>query len=206
MNTRAILLALAASLACTAPQAAAYEQLPYGLARLSPVDFAGAVNISKQPDSITVLSTQDGYTRSRAAQGARAEDVHFRAVIDGRSGKVSWQVWHRLVHAWRYMDIRAVRYELGGATRTIAPKLVEHGTDRCPPTDGVGSCNTAVDVMFELPEEAIREMASNHRGNARNAWPLQFITADGTEIGSGLAPAEAAGLIHAYESWQRRPS
>lgn len=206
MDTRVILLALAASLACAAPQAVAYEQIPRGLARLSPADFARAVSISKQPDGITVLSTQDGYRRSRPAQGARAEDVHFRAVVDERSGKVSWQVWHRLVHTWRHMDIRAVRYEIGGTLRTIAPKLVEHGTDRCPPTDGVGSCNTAVDVMFELPEDAIREMASNHREDTGNAWRLQFVTMDGTEIVSRLALAEAAGLIDAYESWRRRPS
>lgn len=206
MNTRVILLAFAASLACAAPQAVAYEQLPHGLARLSPADFARAVSISKQSDSITVLSTQNGYTRSRAAQGARAEDVHFRAVIDERNGKVSWQVWHRLVHTWRRMDIRAIRYELGGAIRIITPKLVEHGTDRCPPTDGVGSCNTTVDVMFELPEDAIREMASNHREDTRNAWRLRFVMMDGAEIVSGIAPAEAAGLIHAYESWRHRPS
>jgi len=199
---RNMLLAAAASLALSAP-ATAHAELPNALAALSPADFAGVVRVDDDPQSgAVVLSTREGYTRSRSIKGALADDIHLRAAIDRRTGETSWQVWHDLAYVGGQRDFHAVRYDAGGAPRRIAPLHVEHRPDRCPATDQVGACGQAVRVAFEVPEQTIREIARTYRSGARTPWQVRFEDARGRAMTGGVAPAEVAGLLQAVEAWR----
>jgi len=201
-------LATAITLFAAAPPALAADPLPHRLAALTPADFATQVTIVNDPlTGAVVLSTQAGYARSRAIGGARANDVHLRAVVDRASGRVTWQVWHDLVYVGGRKDISAVHYRSGGAERLARPLSIEHWLDRCPPTDAVGFCNQATRIGFELPEQAVREIAAAWRAGARTAWPVRLRdTAGGGEVIGGIAPAEAAGLMQALADWRGRSS
>lgn len=184
--------------------AAAYEQLPPSLARLSPADFASQVKITDDPlEGAVVLSTRDGYTRSRAIKGARANDIHLRALVDRRSGEVTWQVWHELMYVGGRKDLHAVHYMSDGAVQKVRPLTVDHWLDQCPPTDGVGFCNQNTRVGFELPERTVREIAASYGEGRREPWRLRFRDAGGRDITGGLAPAEAAGLLQALDAWRQ---
>lgn len=197
----AILSVLA--LAIAAP-ALAYEQLPGGLAKLTPADFAGKVSIAEDTlAQATVISTRKGYTRDRGLRGVHADDVHLRAVVDRRTGAVSWQVWHRLVYTGGKREIVSVHYTASGVPRRSAVIQAEHDFTQCPPTDGIGSCNRVIGFAFELPEQTVREIAQAYRPGQRTPWRLRFEDVDGREVTGGLAPAEAAGLLHAVEEWRR---
>lgn len=194
----------AALLMAAAQPAAAYDRLPAGLARLSPADFASQVRVIDNPrDPRIILSTFDGYTRSRSLRGARADDVHLRALVDRKTGRVSWQVWHELVYVSGPRDFTAVQYLTDGRRHQSNALLVEHGLEGCPPTDGIGSCNQSMRVAFELPERTVREIAAGYRPGARDPWRVRFKDASGRDVTGGLAPAEAAGLITALEAWRR---
>mgnify|MGYP007106201399 CR=1 FL=1 len=183
--------------------AAAYETLPRSLAQLSPEDFAERVEILNDPlEETIVLSTRDAYASGRSVKGAYAEDVHIRALADRESGKISWQIWHDFIHAGRRKELHAIHYLSGGRLHKAAPVLVEHWLDQCPPTDGLGSCKQFVRVIFELPEHAIREAAASYRQGSREPWRIRFKSAAGKDITSGIAPAEAAGLIQAVDAWR----
>lgn len=191
---------LAATLAL-APAAEAYERLPRALAALSPADFAAQIHIANEKGAV-VLSTREGYTRGRVVQGAHVDDVHLRAVIDRASGGVSWQVWHDLVTVHGHKQVVAVEYLSDGERKTARPIAVDHSLGQCPPTDGAGFCNKISRIGFELPERALREMAASYAAGSRVPWRLHFRDAAGKDVISGIAPAEAAGLIAALEAWR----
>lgn len=195
--------AIAAALVPAAP-ALAYERLPAGLAQLSPADFASKVRIIDDPVEPTiVLSTRDGYKRGRSVKGARAEDVYLQALVDRKTGDVTWRVWHELSMG-NQRKLSSVQYLSGGKTLEQAEFLtMENWLDQCPPTDGTGSCNHFVRVAFELPDQTIREIADAYRPGERRPWRLRFKDANGRDITSGLAPAEVAGLIYSLETWSR---
>ena len=200
------ILAVSLSIIPAAP-AFAYERLPSALAKLSPSDFAGKVRIVDDPlEPAIVLSTQDGYTRGRSIKGAQANDVHLRALVDRETGQVSWQVWHQLSYVGQQRNLESVHYLAGGALKQSGVMAVEHWLDQCPPTDGIGSCNQFTKVGFELPDRTIREIAGAYRAGQQTPWRLRFKDRDGRDITGGLAPAEAAGLLHALETWRRTAS
>jgi hypothetical protein len=201
-KTRQAFLAIVASLVPAAPTIA-NERLPSGLAVLSPSDFASKVLIVDDPlEPAVVLSSRDGYKRGRSIGGARADDVYLEALVDRETGDVSWQVWHELSMGSQ-RKLGSVEYMSGGRFEQSRLLAMENWLDRCPPTDGIGSCNHFVRVVFELPDRTIREIANAYRPGERTSWLLRFKEADGRDITSGLAPAEAAGLILALEKWRQ---
>lgn len=203
MLSRPFLASLAAAL-CAATPAMAYEKLPTTLAGLSPADFAEDVHIEDDPlASAIVVSTHPGYKRGRSLKGALADDVHLRALIDRASGKVTWQVWHDLAYVGGRKEVHAVHYQAAGGVRETRPFHVEHRLDRCPPTDGVGHCGEAMTIGFELPEATVREIAAAYAPGSRAPWRLRFKDTGGRDVTGGLAPAEAAGILHAVEAWRR---
>lgn len=200
---RLALLAIAVPLIAAAP-AIAHERLPSGLAQLSPSDFASRVRIvDDHLEPTIVLSSRDGYKRSRSIGGARAHEVYLQAVVDRETGRVSWQVWHELSTGGQ-RKLGSVEYASGGERLEQSGFVaMENWLDQCPPTDGIGSCNHFVRVAFELPDRTVREIADAYRPGDRTPWPLRFKEANGRDITSGLAPAEAAGLILALERWRQ---
>ncbi len=196
---------LAVVVPMVAAPAIARERLPRDLARLSPSDFASRVRVVDDGLKPTiVLSSRDGYKRSRSIGGARAQDVHLEVLIDRETGHASWRVWHELSMVGA-RQLRSVEYtSLDGRLEQSGLLVLEHWQDECPPTDGIGSCNHFVRVAFELPERAVREIADAYHPGERSAWPVRFREASGRDIVGSLAPAEAAGLVLALEQWRQR--
>lgn len=196
---------LAISCLASAQLAAAYELLPRKLASLSPQDFAQKVHVEDDPLAPAVmLSTQRGYTRGRSIDGAYANDVYLRAVVDRNTGSVRWQVWHEFINVRGHKNVVAIHYLKGGTTASADPVALDQWLDQCPPTDGAGSCNEFTRVAFELPEDVMREVAASYRAGSREPWRLQFKDVSGRDVTGGIAPAEVAGLVQALDAWQIR--
>ncbi len=193
------------SVACVvmAPVAAsAMQPLNRSLSRLTPDEFAKRVSLIDDPlEKAIVLSTQSGHKGGQSMKGAYADDVHLRAALDRQTGKVSWQVWHDLINFPQKAQITAVHYTAGGKLHVAQPAKVEQWEDVCSP-DGIGVCFSYMRVVFEIPDHVVQEIATRYRPGSRDPWPLRFKVAGRQDITGGLAPAEAAGLIQAVQSWQ----
>lgn len=195
MLSRPALLAIAL---CAATPAAACEVLPSALAKLSPADFAQDMRIEDDPRQPAIaVSTQAGYARVRSLKGALADDVHLRALVDRRTGAVTWQVWHDLAYVGGRKEVETVHYLTGDRPREVRPFHVAYRPDRCPPTDAPGHCGEAVTVGFELTEADLREIAAAYVPGSRAPWLVRFKVADGRDVTGGLAPAEAVGIVTA---------
>lgn len=201
--SRLIPALLGAALLTSSHVASAYELLPEKLASLSPQDFAQKVHVEDDPlEPAIQFSTQHGYTRGRSIEGAYANDVHLRAVVDRNAGTVRWQVWHEFINVRGHKNVTAIHYLKGGTMTTAAPVTLDRWLDQCPPTDGVGSCNQFTRIAFELPEDVVREVAASYRAGSREPWRLRFKDASGRDVTGGIAPAEVAGLVQALDSWR----
>ncbi len=205
MIRTAILIATATLMGSTVAGATTSMHLPNSLARISPAEFAGRVTINDDRlEDIIVLSTKRSTGKEGPAKGAWINDAHLRLVIDRASQKASWQVWHDLHYIGPGKDISSVHYLVGGELKRTQPKVTEHWLDQCPATDMPGHCNQLTRVIFELPEEHARKIADNHSAGSRQPWLIRFKDQKGESATVGLAPAELAGLIKAYEAWQAR--
>lgn len=204
--SRATCLVLAgATVVALASPALALEELPRGLARLSPEVVQRKVQVIDDPlERATVLSTAAAWRRGHAIDGAYATDVHLRTLVDRESGEPRWQVWHELDYAGAERKFSAVVYRTGDGLVEAPITSVVQWTDYSVDHDGFGHHARRARIVFDLPEQTVREIAAGFRAGSREPWRLRFRDAGGASVTAGLAPAEVAGLVQAYESWQGR--
>lgn len=181
--------------------AAAYDQLPRSLARMTPTEVAERIHIDDDAlEPYIVVSTEPAWDRGRRIEGAHATDVHMRALIDRHSGAVRWQVWHDLIYRGEQSDVVGVSYRAGGRLEQTGLVRTEQWYDDCPGTDAAPvSCSKHTRFVFEIPGTVVEEIAGAYRPESRAPWRLSFRDEHGSAITGGLAPAEAAGLLQAVE-------
>ncbi|MCJ2187169.1 hypothetical protein [Novosphingobium beihaiensis] len=184
-----------------AGSAAAYDELPRGLAKLTPADVAERIHVDDEAlEPHIVVSTHKVWDRGRRIEGAYASDVHMRALVDRQSGAVRWQVWHELIYPSRQPEMVGVNYRTEGRLRQADILIAEHWSDDCPGVDDVpASCNKYARFIFEIPGSVVEEIAETYHPKSRDPWRLRFKDENGGSITGGLAPAEAAGLMQAVE-------
>lgn len=193
------LVAGAAFCAVASQPAAALDRLPAGLAALDPAHFAERVDVQRREDGALVLSTANGWTGAHDVKGAHARDIHLRAVLaPSRSGQAI-QVWHELVYEGSHLDFRTATLEVGGRRHVLPLSGVEHWEEDCPGPDSVGRCNLHSRISVDLPVGMAREIAATWPGNGRVPARIRFEDPHGNTVTSGLAPAEVAGLLKAFD-------
>jgi hypothetical protein len=184
-------------------QPASAAELPRSLAKLSPADFASRIKVENDPleDSV-IFSSQSAYKRDRMTRGAFSGDAHLRAVLDRKTGAISWQMWNDLSYSGARKSFGKVHFITKGSLHKVSPSVKENWIDDCP--ESTVSCHQYLRVAFELPEDTIREIADAYRPGNRTSWKMRFKDDNGHDVTAGLAPAEAAGLISVVERWKQK--
>lgn len=184
--------------------AAAYDELPQGLAKLSPANVVDRIRIEDEMlDPYIVVSTKKAWDRGRRIDGGHASDVHLRALVDRDSGAVRWQVWHELSYTGGAREITDVTYLAGGHPRQTDFVLAEQWND-CPSVDALKvHCDRYERFVFEIPGRIVKEIAASYKPGDRSPWRMRFNDKSGRSITGGLAPAEVAGLVQAVEQVRR---
>lgn len=204
---KAVRLFLAACLTLGwAGSVAAYDELPRGLAKLTPAEVAERIHVDDEMlEPHIAVSTHKAWERGRRIDGAYASDVHLRALVNRESGAVRWQVWHELVFPGASPEVTGVNYRTNGRLEQAGLIAAEHWYDDCPGTDYVQvACNRYARFVFEVPGHVVEEIAASYRPANRAPWRLRFKDENGGSITGGLAPAEAAGLLDSVEKVRRQ--
>lgn len=63
-----------------------------------------------------------------------------------------------------------------------------------------GSCSYRDDLVFDLSEELLREIATQYTPDASRLWRVRFQAQTGLNWEDRISPAEAAGLLLAVEA------
>lgn len=186
-----------ATLAVAVP-AYAVEELPTKLAALTPAQIAESVKIfDDQLEPDLVVSTQDAYSKSRALDGARAQDVFILARIGRDEGAVSYHVVHDLAYWSPRRTFTHVQF-LDGSDLVVRDVAIEKSADEyCDVDTAIGECRVFQTLSFELSAEEMQRLAANYDEGSREPWRLRFKDKYGHDVTSGIAPAEAGGLLQA---------
>jgi len=204
-RVRMTLLTLAGTALIWSTAGAAQDKLPKGLSRLTPETVTERIEVTDDPlEPYILVSTKDAWARGRAIDGAHARDVHLRALVDRRSGAVQWQVWHELTYRGIIQDMTEVNYRAGGRLQKTDVLIAKRWYDDCPSVDAIQTaCRKYARFVFELPGNVVEEIAADYSPGDRAPWRLRFSDGNDGMITSGLAPAEAAGLIEAVAKVRR---
>lgn len=187
-----------------AGSAAAYDELPRGLAKLSPADVVDRIRIDDEMlEPHVVVSTKKAWDRGRRIEDGHASDVHLRALVDRDSGVVRWQVWHELSYNGGAREITDVTFIAGGRSEQADFVLTEQWDD-CPSVDALKvHCDKYERFVFEIPGRVVQEIAASYQPGNRRPWPVRFNDKNGRSITGGLAPVEVVGLMTAVEQVRR---
>lgn len=184
--------------------AQAKVKLPESLARMTPTDFRERAElIDDRLAPHLVVSTRPAHEKGLALKGAFADDMHLRAMIDRNTGQVSWRVSQRLIHFRPRLELAAVTYSAGSTPVSTQAFTARQWREHCTGGDYEGACFDYMQVEFDVPEQVLRQIAQAYSAGSREAWPLRFDAVSGKGVTSGIAPAEAAGLLQAVDVWRQ---
>jgi len=200
-------VALAVLLAAMPQAASALDRLPKSLARLEAQDFERAVEIKDdQLEPHVSFSTQQAYKRGLSVPGGAVADVHLVAQMDRATGQVAFRVWNEMTNFDAPKDLASVHYVAQGRLSAAQLPVARHWLDNCVPMEAGGRCDQRIRVAFDLPEQVVREVAASYAAGSDAVWRYRFKDSHGHDVTVGLAPAEAAGIVAAIDSFKARAS
>lgn len=185
----------------------AADDLPRGLAAISPSEFAGSAEvIDDDLEPALVISTRGTYSKTRKLDGARAHDVYLTARIDRAKGEISYHVVHDLAYWAPRRSFTHVHFNDGDQLVTREVTVVRSGDEFCEVDSAIGECRVFQTLSFELSEGEMTRLARGYISGSREPWRLRLKDAFGRDVTSGLAPAEAGGLLQAVSRFHDEAS
>lgn len=169
---------------------------------MTPSDFEKCATIKDDSlDTIAVLSTLPCFQERQGLMRVTWNDNSFRAFIDKKTGKTTFQVYQYIDYSgeWRFYD--RVNYETPDGPKS--DELTEIGRD-LGGCSRYGSCLLRETIAFNVPASLLRTIASKYQPQTTIIWRFKYYSKSGLEWQDGIAPAEAAGIIRAADSYRAR--
>lgn len=170
------------------------------LQALTPESVAKKVAVNDDDLEPTATLTTEPVLKSkgRFTDKVRADNF-LRAFIDKSSGTVRFQLYQEVTYSgdWRRFTTATYMTKAGPVASEIAPIA------RDVVTCAYGLCVYREVVGFDVPREVLEEVASGVPGTSP-FWRFRFKGQSGLEWEDRLAPAEAAGLLLAVDTYLAR--
>jgi len=197
---RKIALLLGAAAVLLPATASAGDALPKRLASMTPIEFETKTQVIDDPlEPDLVISTEKAHRGSQWLNDGLADNIYLRAMVARGTGQVRFQIWHDIAYWGMRKDIYQVNYVASGALKSNPLAIAAHRPDECPFVDEVVYCRSHKTLVFDVPETVMREIAQQYQPQSRQAWSFRFKDRLGRDVTSGIAPAEAAGLLRVLD-------
>lgn len=199
-TVRKIALLLGATAVLLPAVTSASEPLSRKLAAMTPSEFETKTRVVDDPlEPDLVISTEKAHRGRQPIKDGLADNVYVRALVARDTGQVRFQIWHDIAYWGQRKELYQVNYVAGGALQSDPLAITAHRADECPFVDEVVYCKLNKTLVFEVSEPVMREIAQQYRQDSRNPWSFRFKDRLGRDVTSGLAPAEAAGLLRVLD-------
>jgi hypothetical protein len=196
LPARIVVLLIGAAAGIIPQSAAGQDQMPKRLAAMTPGDFEKKIVVTDDPlERHVVISSHKAFRQSATLGDGMARDIHMRALVDRQTGATQFQIWHDIAYWGQRKSFYQVNYIAQGNLHQTDLLVVAHRADDCPAIDGIGSCSRNKTLAFEVPESVMRDIARQYTPRSRSRWTFRFKDQLGLDVTSGIAPAEAAGLL-----------
>lgn len=177
----------------------AEEKVPKQLRKLyamTPEDHAAKVQIVDDALELEAqFSTIDSFQWKQGFLASPGTDIFVRAFVDKSSGAASFQVYflfNQVAPQWpRYYS---VNFETPLGIQSAS--LENIGNDvRCGTSFGMVQCTYVEHLVFDVPEQLLRDIAAGYTPNSSDGWDLRFKAQSGADGNIAIMPAEVAGLL-----------
>jgi len=203
MNVAARSLLLLSSLLIAG--APAFARPDKRLAAMTPERFQAAAVTDEDPlEFETVISTERGHRRDRAAKGTIDSHVHLQAAIDRKSGATRYEVRQELRYFGPRRAYHAVNFAAEDGVAQTPLAIARHGADMCPNAEINGECVLTKTIAFPVEESLLRQLAARYGSDPAAGWRFKLKDRTGRDIDGGIVPAEAAGLLLAVDAYRAR--
>lgn len=146
-------------------------------------------------DTAFSITTRPGLKEESGLLRVAWEDDFLVAVIDKKTGQISYALVVRVASQGSVGSFRSVNYLRAGIAE-VAPVSIVNSEVTCPRWLG---CVTIETVAIELSRSTLEEMAA-----APSLWRFRLTSTNGYTVERAMLPAEAAGLLQALNAYQAR--
>lgn len=101
-------------------------------------------------------------------------DEFMRAYIDKLTGDVTYQVFQYVVYFGDWRNYSTVNYETPNGPVSIPIKQISKDVENCRIAQYGLGCKVSEQVAFDVPEEILREYASNYQPSNTNVWKYRL--------------------------------
>jgi hypothetical protein len=185
--------------------ALANPQLPGKLLAMSPEAFQSATTVLDDPlEFHATFSTQKAHREGWSLFSPEGHDNHLRAIVDKRTGETKYEVRTKVRYYGSQRAYSTAHFATPAGLQAAPLTLERDGHDPCATNDNNNNFNCALTktIAFELDEAAVRAIAAQYKAGGQQPWAFKLKDDNGADIRTALAPAEAAGLLRAVDSYR----
>lgn len=151
---------------------------------------------------VATLSTEKALRDSgRRGPDLVDSDPHLRAVIDRATGKIRYEVRHKVRYFGPERAFEAVHFQTPSGLSRVAPTLNENAGDDCVDSDTTTNCILSKMVAFPIDEAVLRDVAGRYTQDAARPFTFRLKERSGRDVTGAIMPAEAAGLLDRTSSY-----
>ncbi len=170
--------------------------------KLTADHFKDTAEVAADPAAgTTAISTERGFVERTGPMRMLWHDEFLTAVIDGRTGRKSYQVNALIIYSGSFRSYETAAFSAPEGPRSVKITSLQRSSEFC----ATGTCTYTERVAFPIEEGTLRQAAQNAIGSPI-LWRFELVAKSGPSYGGALSTAEIAGLLAKVdESADRAP-
>lgn len=152
-------------------------------------------------ETVATLNTINGHQWTIDTFGSVGDDDFFRAYIDKKSGKVTYQLYRVIRYednGWHYYN--RFNYESPNGVQSAAAEVITRDVD-CSRVTYTKKCSYEEHVALTLNDEFMRWLAGLYTPAKTIALAYKVSSKSGNEQEDRILTAEAAGLLERVDGY-----
>ncbi|BAP54949.1 secreted protein [Thioploca ingrica] len=156
-------------------------------------------------EKVIIFSTINGVQPQLGTHEVVGDDNFLRGFLDKQSNKKVYQVYNVIYYAqsgsqsgWK--QFKQARYQTKVGQELVAAEVIKKQED-CAALPRYGQCLYSEQVIFELDDNQVRDLAKSYSTSNDPNWQYELIPTSGARYPDKLLLAEIAGLVDKMDEY-----
>jgi hypothetical protein len=177
-----------------------YQQLM----ALTPEQFRTSATLKDDDlETVATITTQPGWQQKDGLLKIVNSDEYFRAFIDKKTGKTTFQVYKYVRYYGDWAFFQTVNHETPSGPISQELNVISRDVGTCNKYLG---CEHTETFGFNVDETLLRQIAAKYVAgqSVTSVWRFRLKAKSGVQRDEAFVPAEVAGLLAAVDSYKRQ--
>jgi hypothetical protein len=155
-------------------------------------------------EKVIIFSTINGLQQPGTHEVV-GDDNFLRGFLDKQTNKKVYQVYNVIYYAqsgsqsgWK--QFKQARYQTKAGQALVTAEVIKKQED-CSALPRYGQCLYSEQVIFELDDNQVRDLAKSYSTSTDPYWQYELIPTSGTNYPDKLLLAEIAGLVDKMDEY-----